>query len=257
MRSLFTLLITHVAFSCFSQSKTDTIYYTSDWKETGLMKVMSYYAIKEYDSAGFSKSRYFTINGTLHSETNELNDSLHGLCIWYHSNGTKSKVGNYDHYRRTGEFKEYDQQGYITSLKTYENNQIVKRIDYVSGTGEILKIIEGQENFPTIESQFPGGPDSLQSWLTQNVNYPRESIEMNEQGKVYVSFVVEIDGSISNVEVIKSVSQQLDTEAMRLARAMPNWTPGEYEGELARTRCQIPINFTLIDGKEKKGKRRR
>ena len=99
--------------------------------------------------------------------------------------------------------------------------------------------------FPDVEAQFPGGAAALQQWIVDNVNYPQTAIEMNEQGRVYLSFVVEPDGSITNVKVIKGVSKDLDREAKRLVRAMPKWTPGEAAGEKARTRCQIPINFTL------------
>ncbi len=100
-------------------------------------------------------------------------------------------------------------------------------------------------DFPDVEAQFPGGAAALQAWIAKNVNYPQTAIEMNEQGRVYLSFVVEPDGSITNVAIVKSVSADLDKEAKRLVRAMPKWTPGEAAGERARTRCQIPINFTL------------
>jgi len=100
-------------------------------------------------------------------------------------------------------------------------------------------------DFPDVEAQFPGGAAALQQWIAKNVNYPQTSIEMNEQGRVYLSFVVEEDGSISNVAIVKGVSEDLDKEAKRLVRSMPAWSPGEAKGEKARTRCQIPINFTL------------
>ena len=75
--------------------------------------------------------------------------------------------------------------------------------------------------------------------------YPQSSIEMNEQGRVYLSFVVEADGSLSNIEIERGVSQDLDKEAKRLIRKMPNWEAGEAKGKKARTRCRLPINFTL------------
>ena len=109
----------------------------------------------------------------------------------------------------------------------------------------VTKVEKEIIDFPDVEAQFPGGPAALQAWIAKNVNYPQTAIEMNEQGRVYLSFVVEPDGSITNVAVVKSVSTDLDKEAKRLVRAMPKWTAGEAAGEKARTRCQIPINFTL------------
>ncbi len=100
-------------------------------------------------------------------------------------------------------------------------------------------------DFPDVEASFLGGAAAMQRWIAENVNYPQTSIEMNEQGKVYLSFVVEADGSISNIAVERGVSQDLDKEAKRLIRKMPNWEPGEAKGKKARTRCRLPINFTL------------
>lgn len=99
--------------------------------------------------------------------------------------------------------------------------------------------------FPDVEATFPGGPAAMQQWIAKNVKYPQTSIELGEQGKVYVSFVVEPDGSISGIQVERGVSDDLDREAKRLVRSMPNWTAGEAGGKKARTRCRLPINFTL------------
>jgi TonB family protein len=68
---------------------------------------------------------------------------------------------------------------------------------------------------------------------------------LNEQGRVYLSFVVETDGSITNIAIERGVSTDLDKEAKRLLRNMPAWSPGEAKGKKSRTRCRLPINFTL------------
>lgn len=99
--------------------------------------------------------------------------------------------------------------------------------------------------WPDVDAKFDGGAAAMQAWIAQNVEYPQTSIEMNEQGKVYLSFVVEEDGSISNILIERSVSDDLDREAKRLLRKMPKWIPGESKGEKVRARCRLPINFTL------------
>lgn len=99
--------------------------------------------------------------------------------------------------------------------------------------------------WPDVEAKFEGGAAAMQAWIAQNVQYPQTSIEMNEQGKVYLSFVVEEDGSLSNVMIERGVSDDLDREAKRLLRKMPKWIPGESKGEKVRARCRLPINFTL------------
>ena len=85
----------------------------------------------------------------------------------------------------------------------------------------------------------------MQKWIGENVQYPQTAIEMNEQGRVYLSFVVESNGSIGGVKIERGVSVDLDREAKRLLRKMPKWTAGEARGRKVRTRCRLPINFTL------------
>jgi protein TonB len=100
-------------------------------------------------------------------------------------------------------------------------------------------------DFPDVEAVFPGGAAALQSYIVNNIQYPETSIDMDEQGKVYLSFVVGADGKISQVKVERGVSRDLDREAKRVVRSMPKWTPGEAGGKKVATRCRLPIVFTL------------
>jgi len=110
----------------------------------------------------------------------------------------------------------------------------------------IISVIEEEIiEFPDVEAEFIGGAQALMKYIQTNIQYPPTSIEMNEQGKVYLSFVVEPDGSISNVVVERGVSSDLDKEAKRVVRSMPNWKPGESKAKKSRTRCRLPINFQL------------
>ena len=99
--------------------------------------------------------------------------------------------------------------------------------------------------FPDVEAGFPGRPAAMMKWINDNVKYPQTSIEMNEQGRVFLSFVVEKDGSITNVKVERGISIDLDREAKRVVRKMPKWIPGESSGRAVRARCRLPINFQL------------
>lgn len=99
--------------------------------------------------------------------------------------------------------------------------------------------------FPDREAEFVGGAQAMMKYIQTNIIYPPTSIEMNEQGKVYLSFVVEPDGSITNVAVERGVSIDLDKEAKRVVRSMPKWIPGESKAKKSRTRCRLPINFQL------------
>tara|TARA_R110000737_G_scaffold350741_2_gene390686 strand:+ start:28675 stop:29400 length:726 start_codon:yes stop_codon:yes gene_type:complete len=96
-----------------------------------------------------------------------------------------------------------------------------------------------------LEASFVGGYPELQKFIGSNINYPQEAIEFNEQGKVFMSFVVEKDGSISNVVVERGVSNSLDREAKRIIKSFPEWIPGEIKMQKVRTRVRLPINFVL------------
>lgn len=93
--------------------------------------------------------------------------------------------------------------------------------------------------------EFPGGTAAMLKWLSDNVEYPPLAAENNIQGRVMVSFVVERDGSISNVSVVRSVDPSLDKEALRLIKAMPKWKPGMQTGKAVRCRFNIPVVFRL------------
>ena len=110
---------------------------------------------------------------------------------------------------------------------------------------EQTKITEEIIEFPDVEASFPGGAAALKQYIRDNVVYPEMAMEMNEQGKVYLSFVVEKDGKITNIKIERGVSSDLDKEAKRVVRSMPKWIPGETKGKSVRTKCSLPIVFVI------------
>lgn len=102
-------------------------------------------------------------------------------------------------------------------------------------------------NFQVVERlpEYPGGMSAFVQWLTKNLNYPVTAQRSKIQGTVLVAFIVNKDGSITDLKVVKSVSPELDREALRVLRLMPKWKPGEDHGEPCRTYFSIPIVFKL------------
>ena len=100
----------------------------------------------------------------------------------------------------------------------------------------------------TIVEQMPeynGGNEVLSKDLSKIINYPSDAVEKNESGTVYVSFVIEKDGSISNARVIRGVSKSLDKEALRVVSKLPKWKPGTQNGKQVRVQYNLPIKFSL------------
>ena len=103
------------------------------------------------------------------------------------------------------------------------------------------KVFEVVEQMPS----FPGGYAALMQWLGSNMKYPTIAAENNVQGRVIVQFVVEKDGSITDVHVAKSVDPSLDKEASRVVKAMPKWIPGKQNSSPVRVRFTVPVTFKL------------
>ena len=93
--------------------------------------------------------------------------------------------------------------------------------------------------------EFPGGTAALMKYLRKNVKFPPIAQENGIQGRVYVEFVVNKDGKIVDVKILKGVDRSLDEEALRVVRNMPAWNPGQQRGKPVRVSYRLPINFTL------------
>lgn len=96
--------------------------------------------------------------------------------------------------------------------------------------------------------QFPGGLNAFYQFLAKNTHYPADAVKKGIQGKVIVSYVVEADGSLSDVRVARGVAPDIDAEALRVMKLSPNWEPGTQDGKAVRVAYSVPINFALADG---------
>lgn len=93
--------------------------------------------------------------------------------------------------------------------------------------------------------EFPGGMPAMIEYLQTNLKYPKDAIKQQVGGRVMVMFVVETDGSLSNVRVARKVFHSLDTEAVRVVKSMPKWKPGKDKGRLVRVNYTLPVVFSI------------
>lgn len=93
--------------------------------------------------------------------------------------------------------------------------------------------------------EFKGGQFARNSFLAKNIQYPREAEKKGIEGRVIIAFVIEKDGAVTHVEIIKSVHPLLDNEALRVVKLMPNWKPGISKGKLVRCKFKTDIIFKL------------
>ena len=159
--------------------------------------------------------------------------------------------------KEDNQMKQMDQLDANTAVGTKDQEGTKDRTIEAAREAVVEKVVEEpkqevkqevtQKIFDVVEQQpsFPGGQGALLAWLNQNIHYPPVAEENGIQGRVVVSFVVEPDGSISNVQVVRGVDPSLDKEAVRVTKAMPKWQPGKQNGQAVRVKYNLPVTFKL------------
>ena len=125
-----------------------------------------------------------------------------------------------------------------------EQNEVIE--EYVAPEVVEEEVVE-QEIFQIVEEMpsFPGGEGKLLEYVAKNIKYPQIARETGIQGRVFVGFVVEPDGSVSNVKILRGIGGGCDEEAMRVIKSLPKWKPGKQRGKDLRVSYQIPVMFKL------------
>ena len=125
-----------------------------------------------------------------------------------------------------------------------DQNEVIE--EYVAPEVEEEDVVEA-EVFTIVEEmpEYPGGLSKLTDYLTKNIKYPQMARESGIQGRVFVNFVVEPDGSVSNINVMRSLGGGCDEEAVRVVKNMPKWKPGKQRGKPVRVSYILPIVFKL------------
>lgn len=119
--------------------------------------------------------------------------------------------------------------------------------DFIPGNGGGIVDVDGGDfdPFPPIEAEYIGGVVQMQTDITETIVYPEIDQRIGNQGIVYVSFIVEKDGSVSNVQIERGISETIDREAKRIVRGFPKWKPAENAYGKVRTIVRLPIKFIL------------
>ena len=197
------------------------------------------------------ESKYFYDNGSLMRKENFVNDTLEGHSVSYWNDGKMNREGDYHKGEKVkGTWYSINSQGVRTLQKDQENEEkkseparfpdamMVSNSLIYSPSDEIY-------SFAEIMPSYPGGETEFFNYLKRTTKYPQMAKEMNKQGTVLVSFVVNRLGFIESAKVVKSVDPLLDKEAMRVIQSMPSWAPGYMNGGPVRVTIVQPIKFVL------------
>jgi len=252
-----------------SEVVVDTTFLSKNWKRTAIDSA-AYYRIRKMIGPKF-KIQYYLINGILieqgeysslsperkngsfiayydngvkSSEYVMVNDTIQGEAIDYYPNGSMRLKQNYLNGFKHGDFYEYLENGQLQYIRTFKNGLQIMVLDgkekdkLGSNSDEIFTVVE---EVPS----FPGGEDARIMFLAKHLKYPQFARENNIEGTVYISFVVEIDGSMSHLNIKRDIGGGCGEAAFNVIRMMPKWNPGKQRGKLVRTAFTIPITFRL------------
>lgn len=150
--------------------------------------------------------------------------------------------------------KEIVEEEEMPTIEEVKQNDIGS--ENIEGTGEVVfeepveEVVQEEEEdkiFMVVEQQaeFEGGLQALGKFISKNLRYPASARRMGIEGQVFVSFVIDKEGKISDVQVVKGISADCDKEAVRVVNLMPNWKPGKQNGRPVKSRFVLPIRFKL------------
>ena len=155
-----------------------------------------------------------------------------------------------------------EQEIVATDLKVVENDEqpinevgLINADDNANKAQETFVKVEVKQEEEVVEEEvflvveddpeFPGGLSALSQYLASNIKYPQLAKENNITGKVFVSFVVEKDGSVGQVKILRDIGGGCGAEAVRVVKSMPKWKPGKQRGKPVRTQFNLPVDFSL------------
>jgi TonB family protein len=161
-------------------------------------------------------------------------DAQYGLGkLYYKGDGVAEDLKQAEYW-----LKKAAEQGHEDAKELLEEVEEEIQSLSASSSGQVYDIVEQMPS-------FPGGQSALFQYLSKNIQYPKLCEEHGIQGRVICSYIVEEDGSITDVQVRKSVHPSLDKEAVRVIQSMPKWNPGKENGLPVRVRYNLPITFSL------------
>lgn len=135
-----------------------------------------------------------------------------------------------------------------TDSQTLEATEIQKETTFTPTETVSENIEKNTETVFTVveeSAMFPGGQDELIKYLAQNIKYPKQARVRGVEGLVSVSFVVEKDGSLTDIKLLRDIGSGCGQEALRVVKEMPKWKPAKLKGEIVRMQFNLPVKFTL------------
>jgi TonB family protein len=220
----------------------DTMFYKNSEKSVRADADSYQILVKDVADTNKVTEKYFYISGNPKSETTYSNykeKTIEGITRSWWENGKRKREVEYQNGKYHGKFRSWWENGNLKREDVYENGEIKSGLCYDENGNQIP--FYKYEIMP----QFPGGEAKMMLFIRDSVQYPTEAKENNIQGTCYVTFVVEKDGKLTDIKMLRGSHPILDAEAMRVVGLMPTWLPGKQDGMAVRVQFNLPIKFTL------------
>lgn len=247
--------------SIIVEAGVDTTYYNKEWKKTTIENA-DYFRIRKSNSLGYEIISYsknegimkhgeysslspeirnghfitYYINGVKKSEYNCINDTLQGESINYYPSGKVKSKTYFLNSKKDGDSFEYLENDSLLVKKVFKDDNCIN-----------CDSLEGNEVYTKVDvmPEFPGGENARLKFFGENLKYPVDALYYSIEGTVYTQFIVEKDGALSNIKVLRGIGGGCEEECVRILELMPNWIPGKQNGKLVRTKFVMPTRFNL------------
>lgn len=223
----------------------DTTFIDQDWNKVESIQHATYFKTVVYhkaDSNRATETVYFK-SGQIKTQKDYAvykDRKLDGKSKEWFESGQLRKDIDYKEGKKNGQLFTYWANGKLKRADAYENDTLIQGKCLTSEGRDTIHY--DYEQMP----EFPGGIDALIQYLRKELKYPKSAQRAGVEGLVLVGFVVNTNGTISDVKVVKSAFfPELDKEALRMVRKMPNWEPGMEDGEVVKIGFHLPIHFQL------------
>ena len=189
-------------------------------------------------------------------ETSDAFDPLSGepckkmTLTAYRADGTQSTALKFNEIEKNGDVVTYSVDPFTISTDKGNKIKIITEEDF----NVKVSHYDNDTIFSVCEEmpEFPGGTEKFMEYLSSNIKYPEEAKEKGISGRVFIQFVIEKDGSVTNVKVMKGIGALCDDEAVRVVKSMPKWKPGKQKGKPVRVNYILPVSFKLDEGESNK-----
>lgn len=136
---------------------------------------------------------------------------------------------------------------FLATALLFVSSAVAAQVDGVGADGDKETVCFGAH---PVDPEFPGGMDSLYAYLCRNVSYPAEARDSNITGKVFVSFTIERDGSVTDVKILRDIGGGCGAAVVEAVKNMPRWKPATMQGKPISMQFSLPVNFSLEDEKD-------